>query len=488
MRAQSLTLSLALLLAPALAQSPAPQTGSQPAAPAAAQSAQPNDHQHMMDLLHITALRPGVAQNGSGPNPVNWDESKANPWPNLPNPLVLNNGKPVKSAKVWTTQRRPELVELFDREVLGRVPANVPAVHWEVVSTTPGTEDGIPTITKRLVGHVDNSAYPALTVDIMADLILPAAATKPVPVVVEISFDRPLGSPPLPPRPPRPTPPAATSTPARPALSGSSAAPAGPSPKQQTLAKGWGFVLFYPTSFQADNGGGLTSGIIGLCNHGQFRKPDDWGALRAWAWGSSRLLDYLQTDPAVDARHVAVEGHSRFGKTALVAMAYEPRFTVAYINSSGAGGASLARRRFGEQLENIAGGGEAHWMAGNYIRYAELSPTLVTPADMPVDMHELIALCAPRPVFIGGGTLEGGDGWADVRGIYIAEVAAGPVYTLLGKKPLSDDSGPIKEFPAVGTALIAGDLAFRQHPYGHNPQPNFATFLTWANRYMTPAK
>lgn len=498
MRAQSLTLSLALLLSPALAQSPAPQPAQpatpQPAALPAGPPSAAQDHQHMMDLLHITALRPGVAQNGAGPNPVNWDESKANPWPNLPNPLLLNNGKPVTSAKVWTTKRRPELVELFDREVLGRVPANVPAVRWEVVSTTPGSENGIPTVTKRLVGHVDNSAYPALTVDIMADLILPAAARGPVPVVVEISFDRPLGSPPLPPRPARPTPPAAASTPA-PARSGSSAAPAGPSPKQQTLAKGWGFALFYPTSFQADNGGGLTQGIIGLCNHGQFRKPDDWGALRAWAWGSSRLMDYLQTDPAVDAHHIAVEGHSRFGKTALVAMAYEPRFTVAYINSSGAGGASLARRRFGEQLENIAAGGEAHWMAGNYIRYAELSPTLVTPADMPVDMHELIALCAPRPVFIGGGTLDGGDGWADVRGTYIAEFAAGPIYKLLGKKPLSDDSGPIgsspvagASFPAVGTALVAGDLAFRQHPYGHNPQPNFATFLTFATRYMTPTK
>ncbi len=489
MRAQTLTLSLALLLSPALAQTPAPQTGNQPAA---AQPAQPNDHQHMMDLLHITALRPGVAQNGSGPNPVNWDESKANPWPNLPNPLLLNNGKPVTSAKVWTTQRRPELVELFDREVLGRVPANVPAVRWEVASTTPGSEDGIPTLTKRLIGHVDNSAYPALTVDIVADLILPADARGPVPVVVEISFDRPLGSAPLPPRPARPAPPATAASAPAPARSGSSAAPAGPSPKQQTLAKGWGFVLFYPTSFQADNGGGLTSGIIGLCNRGQFRKPDDWGALRAWAWGSSRLMDYFQTDPAVDAHHVAVEGHSRFGKTALVAMAYEPRFTVAYINSSGAGGASLARRRFGEQLENIAGGGEAHWMAGNYIKYAEASPNPLTPADMPVDMHELIALCAPRPVFIGGGTLEGGDGWADVRGTYIAEFAAGPVYTLLGKKPLSDDSGPIgtppaagAAFPPVGTALVAGDLAFRQHPYGHNPQPNFATFLAWASRYMT---
>lgn len=468
-------LALTLLLPTALAQTPAPQS-------APGQPAPPSDHQHQLDLLGITALRPGVSQSAKGDHPVNWDESKANPWPNLPNPLLFNNGKPVKTAKDWTTKRRPELVEIFDREILGRVPANVPAVRWEVASTTPGTEGGIAIINKHLIGHVDNSGYPAITVNIEADLFLPANAPKPVPVVVEITFDRPPDAPPLP---PRPTPPAAAATtpaPARPA------APAGPSPKQQTLAKGWGFALLYPTSFQADNGAGLTQGIIGLCNHGQFRKPDDWGALRAWAWGASRLLDYFQTYSAIDARHVAIEGHSRFGKTALVAMAYDPRFAVAYINSSGAGGANLARRRFGEQLENIAGAGEAHWMAGNYIKYAELSPKEITPADMPVDMHELIALCAPRPVFIGGGTLEGGDGWADVRGTFIAELAAGPVYTLLGKKPLGDASGPIKDFPPVGTALIAGDLAFRQHPYGHNPQPNFAIFLDFAARYMTPAK
>jgi hypothetical protein len=496
MRTQSLTLSLALLLTPVFAQSPAPQSAQPAAPPAAGQPAAtrpPNDHQHMMDLLGITALRPGVAQNGQGAHPVNWDESKANPWPNLPDPLIFNNGKPVKSAKDWTTKRRPELVELFDNDIVGRVPANVPAVHWEVVSSTPGSEGGIPTITKRLMGHVDNSAYPAITVDIEVDLILPAAAIKPIPAVVELTFDRPIGSAPPPPRPARPAPPAAAATaagspaPARSLLAGSSAAPYGPSPKQQALAKGWAFALLYPTTYQADGSGGLTSGIIGLVNHGQPRKLDDWGALRAWAWGASRLVDYFQTDPAIDAHHLAVEGHSRFGKAALVTMAYEPRYTVAYINSSGAGGASLARRRFGEQYENIAGG-EAYWMDGNYIKYAEAEPNPLTPADMPVDMHELIALCAPRPVFIGGGTLEGGDGWADVRGTYLAEFAAGPVYKLLGKKPLSDDSGPIKQFPPVGTAVIAGDLAFRQHPYGHNPQPNFATFLTWATRYMTPTK
>jgi hypothetical protein len=466
MRFPSRTLVFALLLAPALAQPPA----SAPDAPAQLTAAQ--DHQRMMDLLGITALRPGVAQNGQGPHPVNWDESKANPWPDLPNPLLLANGKPVKTAKVWWTQRRPQLVELFDREVLGRVPANVPTVRWEVVSTTPGTESGIATVTKHLVGHVDNSAYPAITVDIQADLILPADTPKPVPVVVEITFDRPAGSPAPP---PRPAAPAAAAAPARPV------APPGPSPRQQTLARGWGFALLYPTSFQADNGAGLEQGVIGLTNHGQPRKLDDWGALRAWAWGSSRLLDYFETDKDVDAHHVAVEGHSRFGKTALVAMAYEPRFTVAYVSSSGAGGASLARRRYGEQLENIAGAGEYHWMDGNYLRYAELSPKEVTPADMPVDTHELIALCAPRPVFIGGGTTEGGDGWADVRGTFLAEVAAGPVYKLLGARDLG-----VTEFPPVGAALTSGALAFRQHPYGHNPQPNFAVFLDFASRYMTP--
>jgi hypothetical protein len=465
MRAQSIALSLALLLPPALAQTPStqPATAPTPSQPSAAAA----DHQRLLDLLHITELRPGVNHDPKAANGVNYDEAKANPWPNLPDPLVLNNGRPVTSAAMWTKLRRPELVELFDREILGRVPANAPAIHWQVVSTTPGTDGGIATVTKHLVGHADNSAYQAISVDAQVDLVLPATATKPVPVLIEITFEKyPVNPnrPPAAPAPPEPT----------------------PTWKQQVLAKGWGYALFYPTTLQVDNGAGLTQGIIGLTNHGQPRKLDDWGALRAWAWGTSRLVDYLETDKAVDAQHIAVEGHSRFGKTALVAMAYEPRFAVAYVNSSGAGGADLARRRAGEQMENIAGTGEYHWMAGNYLKYAELTPKEVTPNDMPVDMHELIALCAPRPVFIGGGTVEGGDGWADVRGTFIAEEAAGPVYSLLGKKPLSDDKGPIKEFPPVGTALIAGDLGFRQHPGGHTPLPDYPTFLTFASRYMTP--
>jgi hypothetical protein len=209
-----------------------------------------------------------------------------------------------------------------------------------------------------------------------------------------------------------------------------------------------------------------------LVNKGQRRKPEDWGALRAWAWGASRVLDYLETDKAVNAKRVGIEGHSRYGKAALVTMAYEPRMSIVYVSSSGEGGAKLHRRNAGELVENVASSGEYHWMAGNFIKYA--GPLQWN--DMPVDAHELIGLCAPRPVFIGCG--QKGDGWVDARGMFMATVAAGPVYKLLGKKDLGTD-----KYPAVETALIDGDLAFRQHAGGHTPAPNWATFIQFAGKY-----
>jgi len=252
------------------------------------------------------------------------------------------------------------------------------------------------------------------------------------------------------------------------------AAQSGPSWQQQVLAKGWGYAIYIPTSVQADNGEGLNEGIIGLVNKGKPRKPDDWGALRAWAWGASRALDYFETDKSVDAKRVGIDGHSRYGKAALVAMAYDPRFAIAYISSSGEAGAKLFRHHFGEQIGNIAGTGEYHWMAGNFLKYA--GP--LTDADLPVDEHELIALCAPRPVFIGAGATNG-DGWVDAKGMFLAAVAAGPVYTLLGKKDLGTS-----EFPPIETPLINGDLAFRQHSGGHTPAPNWPTFIEFASRYL----
>ena len=416
------------------------------------------DHQRLLDLLHIQSLRPGVSGDAASPNAANYDETKANPYSKLPDPLVLNNGRRVTTAAVWNEKRRPELFALFSDNIFGRVHANVPTVQWRVASEERETINDIPVLTKHLIGHADNSAYPLLDVNIKVTLTTPFNASGPVPVVLELTFEnypRPAGAKPDPAPPP----------------------PVHPTWKEQVLAHGWGYALLYPTTVQADNGAGLTAGIIGLTNHGQPRGIDDWGALRAWAWGSSRVMDYLQTDPAVDARRIAVEGHSRFGKAALVTMAYEPRFAVAYVSSSGAGGAALARRHFGEQLENVAASGEYHWMAGNYLRYA--GP--LTPKDMPVDTHELIALCAPRPVFIGGGVTNG-DGWADTRGAFLAEVAAGPVYRLLGAHDLGTST-----FPPVDTALISGDLGFRQQNGGHTPLPNFPTFLEFAARYFSPA-
>jgi hypothetical protein len=241
------------------------------------------------------------------------------------------------------------------------------------------------------------------------------------------------------------------------------------------LAKGWGYAIIVPNSIQADNGGGLTKGIIGLCNKGQPRKVDDWGALRAWAWGASRALDYLETDKSVDAKQVGLEGHSRYGKATIVAMAYDSRFAVAYVSSSGAGGAKLHRRNFGELVENVAAANEYHWMAGNYLKYA--GP--LTANDLPVDAHELVALCAPRPVFIGAGSTTAGDGWVDAKGMFLAAAGAGPVYKLLGQRDLGTN-----EFPPIETPLIDGDVAFRQHSGGHTTGPNWPTFLTFAGRYL----
>ena len=202
----------------------------------------------------------------------------------------------------------------------------------------------------------------------------------------------------------------------------------------------------------------MREGIIGLVNQGQTRKLDDWGALRSWAWGASRALDYFETDGAVDAKQVGIEGLSRYGKAALLAMAYDSRFAIAFIASSGEGGAKILRGKFGEQVENLAGSSEYHWMAGNFLKYA--GP--LTPDNLPVDAHELIALCPPRPLFISSGSPEKEGGWIDGKGMFLGAVGAGPTYRLLGKKDLGTT-----QFPPTETSLIDGEIAFRQHAGGH---------------------
>jgi hypothetical protein len=413
------------------------------------------DHARTMKLLHISTLRRGADNDPKSPDAANYDESKAGPSSKLPAVLTFKNGSKVTTAELWWTKRRPEIMEDFDREIYGRVPRNTPKVNWEVVDATKEDVAGIPAVTKRIVGHVDNSSYPAITVNIELKLTVPADATAPVPVIIELGLT-----------------PEALATLAKrfPDLVASK----GPTWQQQVLAKGWGYAIYFPTTVQDDNGAGLTTGIIGLVNKGQPRRLDDWGTLRAWAWGASRALDYFETDKSVDAKQVGIEGHSRYGKASLVAMAYDPRFAIGYISSSGEAGAKLYRRNFGEQIGNIAGTGEYHWMAGNFLNYA--GPQ--TEEDLPVDAHDLIALCSPRPVFIGAGATDG-DGWVDAKGMFLAEVAAGPVYRLLGKK----DLGTTK-FPPIETALLDGGLGFRQHNGGHTPAPNWPSFLKFAERYL----
>ena len=443
-----------IVLTPCIVLSIVPAPRQQPLISAPVVLTAEEDHQRMMDLLQIKSLRPGANPNDpKAPNAVNYDESRANPYPNLPDPLRLKNGKRIATAREWWNHRRNEILADFDREVYGRVPHNVPKVSWRVLSSTREKSGAVPIMVKKLVGHADNSSFPAIAVDIQLTLITPADAAGPVPVIIEFGFVFPPGFRP----PPGFTP------------------PPGPTWQEQLLAKGWGYAILIPTSYQADNGAGLTTGIIGLSNKGQPRKPDDWGALRAWAWGASRALDYFETDKSVDAKRVGIEGLSRYGKAALVTMAYDQRFAVGFIGSSGEGGAKLHRRNFGELVENVAGTGEYHWMAGNFLKYA--GP--LTPDDLPVDAHELIALCAPRPVFISAGSPKVEGQWIDQRGMFMAAVAAGPVYRLLGKKDLGTNT-----FPAIETALIDGDIAWRQHSGGHTTGPNWPAFIDFASRYF----
>ncbi len=440
------------------------------------------DHKRIMDLLKISGFPPGAV----AASPDTYNEALANPYPNLPDPLTFKSGQKVTTAAMWR-KRRGEILEDFEREVYGRRPQRIPAVSWQVVKTTTGSDDDVATISKQLLGRVDNSTYPAISVNVQAILTLPADTRGRVPVIIQFGgggFELP----------------ATLSTSANPCQTGGAGRGTGPAPaaavsgaarggapteqtwQQQILSRGWGYVNLNTGSVQGDCGAGLQAGIIGLVNKGQPRGLDDWGALSAWGWGASRVLDYLATDPAVDTSRVGVQGHSRAGKAALLAMALDERFAIGYISSSGQGGAKLHRRKYGETIENLATR-FYYWMGGNYLKYTGRWDAL------PVDSHELIAACAPRPVFISAGngpgatnpdgTVEINDAWVDAKGSFLAAVGAAPVYDLLGRRGLGTT-----DMPAIDTAVVDGDLGFRQHTSGHTPNPTWPTFLTFADRYF----
>jgi hypothetical protein len=328
---------------------------------------------------------------------------------------------------------------------------------------------GVPAIVKRITGHVDNSGYPAITVDIKLEVVTPAAAKgRKVPVIIGGGLVHP--------RPPRPAP-----APGQPVHLMSAPSDI-PDSAKLLLDKGWGFVTVNNSDVQADNAAGLGKGIIGLVNKGRPRSLTDWGVLRAWAWVDSKTIDYLETDADVNAKAIGIMGHSRGGKAALVAMVDDPRIAVGFISSSGAGGAAPYRRNYGESTANLTAPNEFHWFAGNFLKYGAVGHSA---DEMPVDSHQFIALVAPRAVFIGGGALitdpdyAPGDAWQDAQGMFMAAAAASPAWEVQGRKGLGTGT-----FPAMGTTLDSGEVAYRQHPYGHTPAPNWPAFIQFASRYL----
>jgi hypothetical protein len=461
------------------------------------------DRQNMMDQLGIKALRPGPSGDEKAPNHANYDESTANPYPSLPDALTLSNGSKVTTPDQWWKQRRPQIVDDYERTVYGRVPPVTPKVTWTIVATDHENLGGTPVLARQLIGHVDDSAYPQIHVNIRMTLVTPANVTHPVPVLIMFgrsAFPAPVDlsaddlakvnaaekahlikeDPSL--QQVFETHQAWQPFQAAPFKFPERNADGDPPSDYELVAAGWGFASLDPASVQADNGEGLTRGIIGLVNKGQPRTPEQWGSLRAWAWGASRALDYLQTVPEVDSKHVGIEGVSRYGKAALVTMAFDQRFAMVLVGSSGKGGATLLRRNYGEAVESLATG-EYYWMAGNFLKYGADPGNA---SQLPVDSNELIALCAPRLTFISYGIPEKGDAhWLDHQGSYIATVAAQPVFELLGAHGLGVSADyRTARMPAVNQGLLDGQLAWRQDDGGHTDAPNVKYFIQWVDKFI----
>ena len=401
------------------------------------------DHQLMLKLLKIEALRPGPSGDPTSPDAANSDESKANNYDSLPDPLTFRNGNPVKSETDWN-KRREEVLEDFNSEVYGYTPENIPEVKWIEIYATDSIVGNVPVRYRKLQGVVDNSGYPEITVCIDLSYTLPITE-KPAPLILKFDWIWP-----------------------------------GMKIEEKEwqkllLENGYGYARLIPTSYQADNGAGLRQGIIGLINKGKPRDLQDWGTLKAWAWGASKCLDLFESDEMIDEKRVGIEGLSRYGKAAMVTMAYDERFAIGFIGSAGAGGTSLLRRNFGEQIENLVSTMEYHWFAPKFIKYG--GP--LTAADLPVDAHQLIALAAPRPVFISTGDPSVEGNWVDAKGMFLASYHASPVYELYGFEGLTED-----QFPGVGEFLDNGRIAFRTHEGGHTVEPNWPYFIEFANSYL----
>lgn len=381
---------------------------------------------------------------------TNYDENKVGAYV-LPDPLVLGSGLQVADGETWRQQRRPELLELYRKEIYGRVPPNAPEVSFTVVETDSQALKGraVHKVVSARAG--DKPGGPVATLQ----LYLPSHASGRVPVLLHLLFGKP---------------PSFDETPKEGATSKASEA----GPIAEFLDRGYGYAMFRYTDWEPDGPSTPPTGVrlLSRAEPSYQGSGDDWGAISAWAWGASRMLDYLEKDPGVDATRIALIGHSRLGKTVLWAGAQDERFALIFSSCAGEMGSALARRDFGETVDDMAGS-FGHQFARNFEKY------IGHWNELPVDTHCLIALQAPRPVLITGGTQ---DQWADPRGEFLAEVAAGPIYRLLGKKDLGAAA-----FPAVDTPLMTGELGFLYHTGPHAITPSdWEVFLKFVDRYFQP--
>jgi hypothetical protein len=405
------------------------------------------------------------------PAGANYDETKV-PAYTLPDPLRLADGAAVRDAKDWSSKRRPELLRLFEEHVYGQAPGARPATRVVVVEVDPRALGG--RATRRQVRVLLEGTDQGAGFEIL--LYVPNGAKRPAPAFLALNFagNHAVHSDPAV-RLPTAWMPDGPGVAAHRATNAARGTDAAAWPVERILERGYALATVYYGDIEADRADGWKDGVrarIGPGTTGVFA-PNDWGAIGAWAWGLSRALDYLQTDPDLDGKRIALLGHSRLGKTALWAGAQDERFAMVVSNESGEGGAALARRKFGERTDNITGM-FPHWFCGRYRTYAGREETL------PVDQHELLALIAPRPLYVASAAE---DLWADPRGEFLAAQAAEPVFKLLGRGGLGVDAWPAPDTP-VGEGI---GYHVRRGPHALTAY-DWEQYMNFADRHLRPAR
>lgn len=407
------------------------------------------------------------------PADVNYDESKV-PKFVLPDPLLFPDGRRVTDSKEWFGKRRPELLRLYETWVYGRCPAPRVRLRAQLLETDRNALGGRAVRKQVVIPFSGDPAGPRMHLLVY----LPAQAPRPVPMFLGLNF---RGNHAVHPDPNIRLAEVWLQDPQTKAWSRQRAtedtrgATVSRWPVERILERGYGVATAYYGDIEPDFDGGMRYGVRPLFFRRGQTEPaeDEWGAIGAWAWGLSRALDYLETDREVDARRVALIGHSRLGKTALWAAAQDTRFAMAISNNSGEGGAAITRRRFGEQIHHL-NARFPHWFCRNFRKFDHRED------DLPVDAHMLIALIAPRPVYVASAEE---DRWADPRGEFLALANAAPVYRLLGR-PVPD----LSEMPPVNRPVM-DTLGYHIRKGKHDITAwDWEQYLNFADRHLKAAR